>query len=132
MFEHYFKELGIPTAPAKFGGRSDYGPFMDIGVPCGGIFTGAEGNKTKQEAAWWGGRAGQAYDPNYHKAGDIITNLNVGAWVRNTKAFAHAIATYSNSLEGIPRPVKRSVLPKRQHSHAQRRCSACNHEYSSM
>jgi len=132
LFEAYFKEVGIHSAPTAFDGRSDYGPFMDAGIPSGGIFTGAEGIKTEQEEAWWGGQAGQAYDPNYHQAGDGKTNLSAGAWVQNTKAFAHAIATYANTLQGIPRMAKRSVLQKRQISHDKRRHSACNHALSAI
>jgi carboxypeptidase Q len=43
------------------------GPFLDIGIPCGGLFSGAEEVKTEEEAAIWGGTAGVAYDVNYHK-----------------------------------------------------------------
>ena len=47
-------------------GRSDYGPFIAVGIPAGGLFTGAEGVKTAAEAARYGGVAGAAYDPCYH------------------------------------------------------------------
>ncbi|MFC5822465.1 hypothetical protein [Nonomuraea insulae] len=50
-----------------FDGRSDYGPFIATGVPSG-LFTGAEGVKTAEEAALFGGTAGQPYDPCYHQA----------------------------------------------------------------
>ncbi|CAZ84202.1 unnamed protein product [Tuber melanosporum] len=103
LFEDYFQKLGLPTRASDFDGRSDYAPFMEVGIPIGGIFTGAEGNKTAEEAALWGGEIGVAYDRNYHKAGDNIDNLNLGAWIQNTKAAAHAIATYARSTETIPK-----------------------------
>ena len=43
---------GPRHAPTAFDGRSDYGPFIDVGIPAGGLFTGAEGVKTRR-----GGRA---------------------------------------------------------------------------
>jgi Zn-dependent M28 family amino/carboxypeptidase len=60
LFEDYFKEVGLITAPTAFDGRSDYGPFLEVGIPSGGIFTGAEGIKTEEQAKWWGGQAGVA------------------------------------------------------------------------
>jgi carboxypeptidase Q len=51
LFEDYFDEVGLPTEPTEFDGRSDYGPFLDAGIPSGGLATGAEGIKTEAEAA---------------------------------------------------------------------------------
>ncbi|KAA8909680.1 hypothetical protein FN846DRAFT_1027508 [Sphaerosporella brunnea] len=108
LFEEYFKEVGLPTEPTAFDGRSDYGPFLDAGVPCGGLFTGAEGKKTAAQVALWGGKAGISYDENYHQYGDTLENTNTGAWIQNTKALAHAIATYARNLTGIPRTAQRN------------------------
>ena len=69
----------------------------------GGIFAGAEGIKTAEEAALFGGEAGVAYDINYHGAGDTVSNCNGTAWVINTKAIAHTIAKFGTSWEGIPK-----------------------------
>lgn len=116
LFEDYLEEVGLKTAPTEFDGRSDYGPFLDVDIPSGGLFTGAEGIKTAEEAEWWGGDAGVAYDVNYHGAGDTVSNLNVGAWIQNTKAAAHAIATYARSTEGIPQRTqqkKRAPTPNK-------------------
>ena len=33
-------------------------PFIEVGIPAGGLFTGAEGLKTEEEAAIFGGCAG--------------------------------------------------------------------------
>ena len=42
--------------------------FTDVGIPAGGIFTGAEEPKTPAQEAFYGGEAGSAYDPVwYHK-----------------------------------------------------------------
>jgi len=120
LFEQFFAEqLQLPTNATEFDGRSDYGPFLDRGIPCGGLFTGAEANKTIEIQAEVGGEAGVPFDINYHEVGDTIDNLNYTAWIANTKAVFYAIATYANSLEGFPAnnatfapPVKRSLSSK--------------------
>ena len=59
VFLRYFDEQGLPTEPTAFDGRSDYGPFIDVGIPAGGLFTGAEGIKTEEQVAIYGGTAGE-------------------------------------------------------------------------
>lgn len=68
-----------------FDGRSDYDGFIRHGIPAGGIATGAEGVKTKEEAVMFGGRAGAWFDPCYHQLCDDLSNLNHTAWEVNTK-----------------------------------------------
>ncbi|KAJ3516098.1 hypothetical protein NMY22_g14289 [Coprinellus aureogranulatus] len=133
-FEDFFKSKRIPSAPTEFNGRSDYGPFLDVGIPSGGLFTGAEGKKTEQEAQWWGGEAGVDYDICYHKKCDDLSNLNTEAWVVNTKAAAHAIATYARSLDGISRSRPVSVPNNRVAglSYDDRRHYSCGHKISSI
>src|SRR5690606_4611515 len=46
---------GIQVEGTDFDGRSDYGPFIEVGIPSGGLFTGAEGIKTEEQAENWGG-----------------------------------------------------------------------------
>ena len=50
VFLDYFTSQGLATEPTAFDGRSDYGPFIEAGIPAGGLFSGAEGVKTAQEA----------------------------------------------------------------------------------
>ncbi|KAF5355860.1 hypothetical protein D9756_004332 [Leucocoprinus leucothites] len=102
-FEGYFTNIGLKSAPVGNNGRGDFAPFLDVGIPNGGLFTGAEQNKTAEQAVWWGGQVNVPYDACYHHACDALDNLNVTAWVNNTKAIAHVLATYATSLEGIPR-----------------------------
>jgi carboxypeptidase Q len=102
LFEDYFRnEVGLNYIPTAFDSRSDYAAFAAAGVPVGGLFTGAEGVKTAEEQVLFGGKAGVAYDINYHGAGDNVANVNVGAWIQNTKAIAHAVATYGISFESL-------------------------------
>lgn len=60
LLQEYFEEVGLPTRPSNSDGRSDYAPFMEVGIPIGAIFTGAEEVKTAEQAALWGGQAGVA------------------------------------------------------------------------
>ena len=78
----------------------------------------------------WGGDAGVAYDVCYHLSCDVIENLNVDAWERNSKAIAHSIANYALSIEGIPRLVREPVRSLRvsKLSYEERLHLSCDHE----
>lgn len=67
LFQDYFDARDTPYNATAFDGRSDYGPFLDVNIPAGGLFTGAEEVKTEADVAKWGGIVGEAYDQCYHK-----------------------------------------------------------------
>lgn len=90
VFSSYFSGVGLASAPTPFSGRSDYGPFIAVGIPAGGLFTGAEGIKTAEEAATYGGTAGTAYDACYHLGCDTIANVSNTALDQMSDAAAHA------------------------------------------
>jgi len=94
-FLDYFAGVALPNAPTPFNGRSDYGPFINVGIPAGGLFTGAEGIKTAAQAATYGGTAGQQYDPCYHLACDTFSNNSNTALDQMSDAVAHVVLTYS-------------------------------------
>ena len=98
-FEAFFESRGEPYKGTDFSGRSDYGPFIASGIPAGGLFTGAEGIKTAEEASIWGGTAGQQYDPCYHQACDTYANNNDHALAVNSDAVAYAALSYAMSTE---------------------------------
>jgi aminopeptidase Y len=101
VFESYFTSVGEPFKGTDFSGRSDYGPFIANGIPSGGLFTGAEGIKTTEEASIWGGTAGTAYDPCYHQACDTYANNNNHALDRNADAVAFATLRYAMNTSDI-------------------------------
>jgi Zn-dependent M28 family amino/carboxypeptidase len=101
LFTRYFASQGLETDPTEFNGRSDYGPFIAVGIPAGGLFTGAEGIKTPEQAAVYGGTAGIAYDPCYHQACDTINNLSTRALSEMSDAAAHAALTLARSKSGF-------------------------------
>jgi aminopeptidase Y len=100
-FERYFNSVGIPFKGTDFSGRSDYGPFIAVGIPSGGLFTGAEGIKTADEVALWGGTAGQQYDPCYHLACDTYDNVNLTALDVNSDAIAYAVLQYAMNTSDV-------------------------------
>ena len=101
VFYGYFESVGLTAEPSPFNGRSDYGPFIApaVGIPAGGLFTGAEGVKTAAQAAKYGGTAGVAYDPCYHAACDTLSNVNMTAIDQMSDAIAHATITFAQSTE---------------------------------
>jgi Zn-dependent M28 family amino/carboxypeptidase len=126
VFEAFFASRGEATAASDFTGRSDYGPFIaaGVGIPAGGLFTGAEVLKTEADVARWGGVAGAQYDPCYHAPCDSLTperngadadlyrqlrreyrlfgNVNTFALETNADAVATAVATFAYDTSMIP------------------------------
>ena len=100
-FERFFIERGVPFKGTDFSGRSDYQAFILNGIPAGGLFTGAEGVKTVDEAATWGGTAGVAYDPCYHQACDTFANNNDQALDVNSDAVGYAVLQYAMSTDDV-------------------------------
>jgi Zn-dependent M28 family amino/carboxypeptidase len=90
VFVDYFgsKDIEIEVNSA-LDGRSDHGPFAARGVPTGGLFSGAEGIKTRAEAAAFGGEAGAPHDPCYHEACDDLDNLDKRVLNQFSDAAAH-------------------------------------------
>jgi Zn-dependent M28 family amino/carboxypeptidase len=90
FFTGFFDAEGQDWAATAFDGRSDYGPFIAVGIPAGGLFSGAEQSMSSDEAAAWGGQAGQAYDACYHDDCDDIDNIDPILFLDMARAAAHA------------------------------------------
>ncbi|WP_353828155.1 M28 family peptidase [Agromyces sp. SYSU T0242] len=121
VFEAFYDSRGLPYQDTEFSGRSDYGPFIAIGIPAGGLFTGAEGVKTADEAILYGGVPGESYDPCYHDPCDnlrgdgqdvalydalradyeLVGNVNVDALEVNVDAVATAIVTFAFDTSSV-------------------------------
>ncbi|WP_301127707.1 M28 family peptidase [Streptomyces cacaoi] len=98
---------GLATRGTDFDGRSDYGPFIEAGIPAGGTFTGGDGIKTAEERQLWGGTAGKPYDSCYHRPCDTLKNIDMRALDANVKAIADAAGHYAWDLG--PLPARRST-----------------------
>lgn len=91
-FKTYFTGIGVSTEIETEGdGRSDHAPFKNVGIPVGGLFSGADYIKTSAQAAKWGGTAGKAFDACYHSSCDTSSNINDTALNRNADALAYAV-----------------------------------------
>ena len=105
VFESFYTVMDEPYDDTAFSGRSDYQAFINNGIPAGGLFTGAEQQKTAEQVTIWGGTAGAQFDPCYHQACDTFANNNDHALDVNADAIAFAVLTYAYSTEtvnGVP------------------------------
>lgn len=101
LFEQYFTSIDTPYDDAEFSGRSDYEAFINADIPSGGLFTGAEEEKTPEQAEIWGGTAGEWLDPCYHQDCDDIDNVSEEALGVNADAIALSVLAYSYSTEAV-------------------------------
>ena len=101
IFTSFFASQGKQTEPTDFDGRSDYFGFIEAGIPAGGLFTGAEGLKTAQQAAKFGGTAGMAYDPCYHALCDSMSNINGPTLDLMSDAVAHATLVFAETTSAV-------------------------------
>ena len=125
LFNLHFASKRLPYEDTEFSGRSDYQAFINNDIPAGGLFTGAEVEKTAAQVRRYGGLADVAFDPCYHEACDsfspladggdaevyaalqkaygsrLVGNVNTFALDTSADAIAHAVATYSYSTQTV-------------------------------
>lgn len=100
-FTDFFASQDEASDPTDFDGRSDYFAFINAGIPAGGLFTGAEGIKSAQQAQDYGGTAGAPYDPCYHAACDDITNINQTTLDLMSNAIAHSTLLFAETTSAV-------------------------------
>ncbi len=101
VFEGFYDGRGLTHEGTDFSGRSDYGPFIAVGIPSGGLFTGAEGVKTPEQATKFGGDAGVAFDKCYHQACDTLGNVNRTVLDQNADAVAWAVGLFALDTSAV-------------------------------
>ncbi len=104
---------GVASEPLSLVGGFDHMPFVDVGIPAGGLYTGATAIKTPAQAAKWGGTAGVAFDPGYHRAADDLHNVDRVALAANTAALAAVTARYAADTGDLPGRAARAAAGKR-------------------
>jgi len=97
IYEQFFISSGKPFLPTPFTGRSDYGPFIEVGIPAGGLFSGAETVKNSTQRAIFKGLANTAYDPCYHDYCDSYDNISPESIETHGKAAYHVAAHFANN-----------------------------------
>jgi Zn-dependent M28 family amino/carboxypeptidase len=96
----YLTLAGKTAEDTSFNGRSDYDAFTKAGIPSGGLFSGAEENKSPEQARLWGGEADQPFDPNYHKPTDSLQFIDKTALGIHGGGVAYAVALYAQDIGG--------------------------------
>ena len=94
LFASYFTSHQLPWDGKAFNGRSDYGPFLEAGLPAGGVSAFIDRLKTQEERDRYnvmlgpgmGGISGIAIDPCYHQRCDTINNIHPFAFEQIGKA----------------------------------------------
>nr|WP_255216099.1 M28 family peptidase [Pseudenhygromyxa sp. WMMC2535] len=102
-FLDYFAAQGLATLPLAFEGNSDFQPFVDAGVPTGGLFTGAGGDKSVAEVEAFGGAGAAAYDSCYHQACDDRENVDLEVFAQNLAAAATVLEGLAGDLGELAR-----------------------------
>jgi Zn-dependent M28 family amino/carboxypeptidase len=75
-FRAYFAARRLPVEQESLGGASDHASFADVGIPVGGLFTGADDLKSATSARRIGGSANLPFDACYHKVCDTPANVD--------------------------------------------------------
>jgi Zn-dependent M28 family amino/carboxypeptidase len=101
LFEDFYASRGLAFEPTQIDFRSDYAAFFDVGIPFGGLFTGAEGIKTAAQTEIYGGTAGQQYDPCYHLACDTADNVSLEVLDLNSDAIAYSVLQYAMNTQAV-------------------------------
>ncbi|MBM6589745.1 M28 family peptidase [Brevibacterium sp. RIT 803] len=111
IFTDYFADNDQPNVGTDFSGRSDYQAFIDNGIPASGLFSGADGTKTEQEAEWFGGTVGDKHDTNYHQPTDTIENVNQESLDIFAPAIGYSVHTLAYDLSDAPDPTDPPTTP---------------------
>jgi LPXTG-motif cell wall-anchored protein len=102
IFTDYFADIDQPNVGTDFSGRSDYQAFIDNGIPASGLFSGADGTKTAEEAEMFGGTVGAKHDTNYHQPTDTIENVSKESIDIFAPAIGFAVHTLAYELVDAP------------------------------
>ena len=76
LFKDSLRENDYSYTETVFDGRSDYAGFISLGIPAGGLFSGAEGVMSQMQANNFEGEEGESYDACYHLNCDTRSNIN--------------------------------------------------------
>jgi len=101
LFEEYLTTKGLLFDMSDMTGGSDYFSFVEVGIPAGGLATGAGSTKSERSRSRYGGFANAALDPCYHLLCDSIDNINTVVLNDMSKAAAYVVQKLSqqNNLE---------------------------------
>lgn len=97
------EQLALPGQPIDLHGASDHGPFQRLGIPTGGVFSGAAEPMPADDAELFDGLAGEPMDPCYHLACDRLEAIDSESLGTLTRAVgATLIELASSAVVGAP------------------------------
>lgn len=123
MFKDALRENDYSYTETVFDGRSDYAGFISLGIPSGGLFSGAEGVMSQMQANNFDGEAGESYDACYHQQCDTRSNVNdlgFSSMVQVTQQVTERIAT--DGLLSVNRYMPTSFPQHFDHVHRKGGC----------
>ena len=109
-----FRAHDLP-AEERVAGRSgsDDAAFRQKEIPTVGLYTGASGAKSAEQAGVFGGVAGRPFDACYHRACDTTDNINREVLDENTRALMRALTAAATAAHAptrkpvdLPQPEK--------------------------
>ncbi|HET9851439.1 MAG TPA: M28 family peptidase [Candidatus Limnocylindrales bacterium] len=93
---------GLASVVVDIGGASDHLPFDQIGVPMGGLFSGANEVKSEEQAGLFGGTAGLPADACYHLACDTAANIDRELLEQLARAAAWTLGRFADGEITLP------------------------------
>ena len=100
VFFRFFEENSLPAETTPFDGGSDYEPFLQAGIPGGGLFSGDVESKSNAQVQAYGGTADRDLDPCYHQACDTLSNTDSALLQEMSGALAYTTAAYALAPRG--------------------------------
>ncbi|MDM8516071.1 M28 family peptidase [Desulfobacterales bacterium HSG16] len=108
-FTEYFDSQGQAYIPGIINGQSNYYPFIFANIPFGGLSAGKDGTKIADEAALFGGVAGETYDSCRNKACDDGSAINQTPFLLNARAIAYMARTFADKTPLLSNGASRSA-----------------------
>ena len=99
----YFADVSLAQEAGSLDDAGDHTPFLEAGIPVGGLSGGGAAIKTAAQAAAFGGTAGAAFDPCFGAPCDVLASPSATALDQLSDAAAHAVLLLSKrNLEKNP------------------------------
>ncbi|MBT6179379.1 MAG: M20/M25/M40 family metallo-hydrolase [Deltaproteobacteria bacterium] len=116
-YEDFFNVRGVPHAPTRLDGRSDYYAFMAVGIPSGGLFSGAEDTISMEDSQLFDLPTNDYYDACYHRACDGLDNIHFEVFTQMSDATTHVLTRLANSDDSVEtRTLRQTRGPAQEHS----------------
>jgi Zn-dependent M28 family amino/carboxypeptidase len=101
VFLSYFADQSLPVEATAINSAHSPQSFMSVRIPIGGLFGGADGIKTEEQASIYGGVAGEQYDPCFHLACDTFDNVSLQALDEMSDAAAHSVIIFAMTKASV-------------------------------